>query len=80
MTDPRPDNVRAYFDRHSYTESKWEPDGGITAHVWDAAEKGQHLLNAGCPCNPIVWPQGCSVMHEFDPTAVAPLPKGDSNA
>lgn len=75
MTDPRPENVRAYFDRHAYTQGNWV-HGEPTIHVCDVAEKGQHQQSVECPCGPIVWEQelGTTVLHEFDPTAIAPVP------
>jgi hypothetical protein len=74
MPDNRPDIVIAWYGRHAYTQTLWSDTGSIV-HVWDVAEQGQHLMNSGCACDPIVWAQevGVSVLHEFDPTAVASL-------
>lgn len=87
MTDPRSSKLIEYIERHDYTVSNLSGPL-VTMHTWDKAEDGQHQASSDCACEPFAEgfeqgthesaQRGVTWYHEFDPTAVAPVPQEDS--
>lgn len=66
-----------WIDRHHYTVGTYDDELARVHHVWDKAEDGQHVSNALCSCKPVsrAGADHTFVYHEFDPEAVAPMPR-----
>lgn len=74
--DIRTPETRDWQNRHHYVISVGDSREN---HEWDAEERGLHESTLDCACKPIFQEFSAReyilVMHEFNPEAVAPMPK-----